>query len=361
MTMSNHDLDWVAAQRPGRSAADTEAHDRALLALLRHATARPSSRRDRGLNIGAAFRSRTFAITAAVGMAAIAAAVVLSAEGGSQLGHGGSSVQAVVTHHGSPQSPLVRLADRVGTDNAPGDATLIARTTMLRSNAAQGPRTVTVYDLYADNGKYYFSHNEGGLAGQVSSGNNQAGALFAREVAAAEEAAAGNVQQGGLDMAKAPDPNQNIDVNQPVNWTAVKAKLQVLAASGDRQAAAQLAAGPGAQGTLYDNWAWENSQDALMAGTADPQVRAGVLRILATLPGVTVTSTTADNQPALVLSSGPQETGVGYTEQLTINADTGQPIEFVGKSGGSPAATTVDYKVARVTLSSVAAGRLPAL
>ncbi|MGH2927454.1 MAG: hypothetical protein ACRDL8_04570, partial [Solirubrobacteraceae bacterium] len=105
----------------------------------------------------------------------------------------------------------------------------------------------------------------------------------------------------------------------------------------------------------FNNYAWENSQDALIAGAGDPQVRAGVLQILSTLPGVTVTQGTSDGQPTLVLTAGSPEMGYGYSEQLTINADTGVPVQFVGGVPGKAPATTVDYKVSRVGYPALAA------
>jgi hypothetical protein len=350
MTMSNHDLDWVAAQRPERSGADTEAHDRALLALLRHVTARPSRNRGRGLSLRA-FRTRTLGLTATVGIAAIVTAVVLSAEGGAQLKQDRTpAVQAAVTHH-TNRSPLLRLADHVGAAPIPpGDATLVQRTTHTDG------QNVTVFDLYADNGKYYFSHQEDALSGQVSSGHDLAGGLFAREVAAAKEAAAGNVQQAAIDMANAPDPNGRYHITQTTATTTAPAATAAV------KLKEKLTHSPPEPGTLFDNWAWENSQDAITAGAGDPQVRAGVLQILATLPGVTVThGTSSDGQPTLVLTGGAYEVGTGYQEQLTVNADTGMPIEFVGGPPTGAPATQVDYQVARVTLSDVATGQLPAL
>ena len=104
------------------------------------------------------------------------------------------------------------------------------------------------------------------------------------------------------------------------------------------------------EASLYANWVWGNAQDALIAGSGDPQVRAGVLRILATLPDVTVTNGTSGGDPTLVLTAGETELGIGYTEQLTINADTGVPIKFAGGPTGGQA-TSVRYKVSRVTLA----------
>jgi len=350
--MNNHDLDWLAEQRPQRRGGDQDAHDRALLSLLRHVTSRPDDHRRprRRLKISGLVNPRMLAVATGTGMAAIAAAVVLSAGNGARLtttGTHGSSrgLQAVVRHH-STKSPLIRLADNVSASAAPtGDATFIQRTTIT------GGQNITVYDLYGDNGTYYFSQDESGMPAQVSGGDNQGAGQFGREVAAAEKAASGNVQQAAIDMANAPDPNRaNLitpSSQTPEETAAAKAKGKLTG----------TVPGPG---SLFDNWAWEDSQDAMIAGAGNPQVRAGVLQILATLPGVTVThGTSADGQPTLVLTGGADEVGSGYQEQLTVNAETGMPIGFVGGPPSGSAATQVEYKVARVTLSDVAAGQLP--
>jgi hypothetical protein len=236
-------------------------------------------------------------------------------------------------------SPLVRLADYVnGSATPPGDATLIARTT------TGGGKSVTVYDLYADNGQYFFSRTERGLAGQVSGHHNLAGRLFAREIAAAKSAATGNVQTAAQNMADAPDPSHVIS---PKQTAADKASI----------AAKEAATGQKQGGNLFDSWVWEDSQDAMIAGSGEPQVRAGVLRILATLPDVTVTSGRSAGQPTQVLTAGLAEEGYGYTEQLTINAITGIPVSFAGGAPGRTPSGTIKYQVSRVTLSDIAAGK----
>ncbi|MGH9046538.1 MAG: hypothetical protein ACRDVW_04405 [Acidimicrobiales bacterium] len=272
----------------------------------------------------------------AAGVAAAVAALALVATSPGQS----TKVPAVSNH---VTSPLVRLADYVGKSAAPaGNATLVARTTALG-----GGKSVTVYDLYADDGQYFFSQTESGLPAQVSTDNNQAGGLFAREIAAAKLAATGNVQAAGEDMASAPDPGKYIPETttpQPIS-------------------AADAAKEPGVYhageliGTYYDNYVWENSQDALIAGSGDPQVRAGVLRLLATLPDVTVTSGTSAGQPTLVLAAGTDEVGPGYTEQLTINATTGIPVSFASGAPGQTSSGAVTYQVSRVTTSDIAAGK----
>jgi hypothetical protein len=353
MNMNNHDLDWLAEQQPQRRGTDKQAHDRALLSLLRHATSRPGgNRRGHGLNIAGLLNRRILAVATATGAAAIAAAVVLSAGTGAKLPVTSSHIktgtlQAVVSRP-STKSPLIRLADNVSASAQPsGDATFIQRTTIT------GGQNITVYDLYGDNGTYYFSRDESGMPGQVSGGDNQGAGLFGREVAAAKEGASGNVQQAAIDMANAPDPNRRPLIT-PSNSVLTPAEQAVA------KIKAKLTGTAVSPGTLFDNWAWEDSQDAMVAGAGDPQVRAGVLQILATLPGVTVThGTSADGQPTLVLTGGADEVGSGYQEQLTVNAETGMPIGFVGGPPNGDAATQVEYKVARVTLSDVTAGQLP--
>lgn len=348
--MTNDDLNWLAAQRPARSATDKEAHDRALVSLLRHATARPPRRRERA-GFPKLLNTRVLALATGTGAAAIAAAVFLSANPATRLpaisqSHGvGSHVRTVGAHH-STHSSLIRLADDLSTSSATGDATLIQRTTHT------GGQDISVYDLYGDNGTYYFSKDESGLPSQVSGNHNQGDGLFQREIAAAKEAATGNVAQAAIDIANAPDPSQQPQLT-PTNDGVSGTPQQQAKAIQAKEKATGMHFMPGSR---FDNYAWGDSQDAMIAGAGNPQVRAGVLQILATLPGVTVTQGTSDGTPTLVLTAGSQEFGMNYEEQLTINAETGMPIQFVGGAPGGAADTTVDYRVARVTLSDVAAG-----
>jgi hypothetical protein len=287
-------------------------------------------------------------VAAGFAAAAAAAVIALVASSPGQSATVPSSSNHVATSPGqSPKvpsvsnhvaSPLLRLASYVsGSVTPPGDASLVAR----RTNG--GGQSVTVYDLYADNGQYFFSPTESGLAAQVSAGHDLGGGIFAREIAAANLAATGNVQTAAQDMADAPDPSNVISPTQTADPAAIAAKQ---AATGQPQA-----------GNLFDNWVWENSQDALIAGSSEPQVRAGVLRILATLPDVTVTTGTSAGQPTLVLTAGTDELGANYTEQLTINATTGIPMSFASGAPGQPPSGTITYQVSRVTISDVAAGK----
>jgi hypothetical protein len=233
------------------------------------------------------------------------------------------------------QQPLVQLATVIAAEAQPkGNATLVERSTTLAGQA-----TVTVWDLYADDGRYFFSQTESGLPAQVQEDNSQGGGQFAREVAAAEYAVTGNLDTAALKMAWAADT------------TPVPAWLQAQVKD--------MSAG----GLQIDNYVWENCEDALVVGSGNPQVRAGVLRLVSVLPGVSVTHGTVDGQPTLTLTAGAAELGgpggaggSTYQEATTINAQTGIPLKFTGGPAGGPPDTTVTWKLTRVYLADIAAG-----
>jgi len=213
---------------------------------------------------------------------------------------------------------LTQLASYILAAGRPsGDATLVIR----NQSYPTGP-TISVADLYTDSGEYFFAHTVGGLPGQIASHHNQGDGLFAREIAAAVSAGHGDLAAAREKMAEAAYPGHT-------------------PASSD----------------LADNYIWENSLDALTAGSGQPQVRAGVLRILSTLPEVAVTSTTTSGQPTLTLrASAPAAPATGYQETLVIGANSGIPVRFTGGVPGHAPGVTITYQVTRVTLSDIAAG-----
>ena len=108
-----------------------------------------------------------------------------------------------------------------------------------------------------------------------------------------------------------------------------------------------------------DSWVWGDATDALEAGAGNPQVRAGVLRLLSTVSGVVVTHGTFDGQPTLVVGDvTPSLNGQGRSEAaMTLNASTGVPLEYTdGLVGQTPDSTTT-YQVSRVTVADIAAGK----
>jgi hypothetical protein len=240
------------------------------------------------------------------------------------------------------QPPLVKLAADVAAEPQPtGDATLVERET-----GTPGQASINVWDLYTDDGRYFFSRTEAGLPAQVKEDNNQGDGQFGREVAAATYAVTGDLDTAALKMA----------------WpyaTPVPAWLS-----------AQVKTMSKATGEQIENYVWENCEDALVAGSGNRQVRAGVLRLVSALPGITVTRGNVDGQPTLTLTAGAAElgrvgigkadpkveTGPAYQEAITINADTGIPLQLASGPAGK-IAPTVTYKVTRVNLADIAAGK----
>ena len=211
-----------------------------------------------------------------------------------------------------------------------GNATLVIR----QETYANG-QEMSGADLYADNGAYYYATTESGLPAEIAGGDNQGNGGFAREVAAAKYAVDGDLATAQTMMEDAALGHSPI--NAPV------------ATPPNAQVGAKVNA---------DNLIWENSLDALNAGAGNPQVHAGVVRLLATLPTITVTDSETNGQPTLTLVAGAAEMPTNYQETLIINANTGIPIDFTGGARGQTPDVTITYQVSRVALSDIAAGKL---
>jgi hypothetical protein len=296
-------------------------------------------------------RRRILAIggPAGLGIAAAAAAVALivtSAAGPpaapSRPSAGGRTTSPAVA------SPLTRLAAYITASarSQPGDATLVLRASTFTTGQAPGSSV----DLYTDSGPYYWALTESGLPRQIATHHNLGGDMFAREIAAAEYAVHGDLAVARKRMAGNPQPT---DKGWSPTLLAVKAQLLgVKPAPGQSLAAAVDKA-------LADGSVWENCLDAVVAGSGNAQVRAGVLRLISTVSGITVTNGTSGGQPTLVVArvTPGLNSSVLYREALTINARTGIPIEFTGGGVGKTPDVTVTYKISRVTLAAIAAGR----
>ncbi len=277
--------------------------------------ARQARRRDRIARGGIGAGVVAVAAVAAVG---VASAVPSGSAGTAQANGGHPTVQASGAHPAntgastSPtgstdaQQPLAQLAAVLVADPRPaGDATLVERET--------GTARITVWDLYADDGRYFFSPTEAGLPAQVKKDNSQGGGQFGREVAAATYAATGHLGTAELKMAWAPDAT-------PVPaWLSAQVK--------------DMSAG----GLQIDNYVWENSEDALVAGSGNPQVRAGVLRLVSALPGITVTHGTVDGQPTLTITAGKAELGTVGTDKANPKVETGPAYRRRSPSTPTPA------------------------
>jgi hypothetical protein len=307
--------------------------------------ARQARRRDRITRGGIGVGVVAVAAVAAVGVTSVVSSTptrTAQASGGHPAKTYPAKTHASASSTGSTGAqPLVKLvADLSAAPQPTGNATLVERET-----ASPGQASINVWDLYTDAGQYFFSQTEAGLPAQVNEGNNQGAGQFGQEVAAATYAVNGDLDTAALKMA----------------WpysTPVPAWLSAQVS--------KMSAG----GLQIDNYVWENCEDALVAGSGNPQVRAGVLRLVSALPGITVTHGTVDSQPTFTLTAGAGELGFtginkadpkagagpAYQEAITINADTGIPLEIVGGPAGKPA-VTVSYVVTRVNLADIAAGK----
>ena len=98
-----------------------------------------------------------------------------------------------------------------------------------------------------------------------------------------------------------------------------------------------------------------NAVYALNWAGASWKIRVGVLRLLSTIPGVTVADSTTGGRPTLTIASGPEVFGSFGTEVLIIDAETGLPISTASKIPGNPSGADY-YRISRVTVASIKAG-----
>ena len=287
------------------------------------------------------------------GIAAVAAAVVLFAVSGTDpalTSHAptGNAPAAV----GKVNGQLMHLAADITADpTPPGDATLV-----LRTQSYPDSPSITGADLYTDSGEYFYATTESGLPSAIASNADVGGGVGAREVAAALYAVNGNLDTAREMMANAPFPG-GVQPSLQTQLAQAQAAEPALKAKGinlPEPTAASIAAH---QKSSTDNYIWMDSMDAFAAGAGNPQVRAGVLRILSTLPEVTVINTTSTNgQPVLTVTATAPALPANYQEALTINATSGVPVSFAGGTPGQTPSVTVVYAVSRVTMSDMAAG-----
>ncbi len=99
---------------------------------------------------------------------------------------------------------------------------------------------------------------------------------------------------------------------------------------------------------------WNNSYDALATGAGDPKVRAGVLRLLSTIPDVSVEKSTSEG--VLKLTAAEELSGGDVVQELTIDADNGTPLSYESEPvepGIEASKSTLE--VSRVTVAEVQA------
>jgi hypothetical protein len=323
---------------------------------------------------GRILRRRSVATRAVAGVAvtAMAALVAVTVTGTTQHGTNTNVATSSGAHSSPVASPgvhpvtvtghnhaLIELAAYISVNatHQAGDATLVARTQSYPSQ-----RSIQGFDLYTDSGEYFYAETESGLPAAIESNANQGDGMFAREIAAAEFAVNGSLAVADQRMAYAPfaDGKPPTNSGQTAAQRAQEAQMiaEKLAAAGIKDPHLVQMAKAGSTSFNTENYIWEDSEDALQAGAGNPQVRAGVLRILSTLPDITVTHTRVGGQPALAITAdGSPDLPTNYHETITVNASTGIPISLVGGANGAAPGVTVTFQVSRVTVSAIEAGR----
>jgi hypothetical protein len=107
----------------------------------------------------------------------------------------------------------------------------------------------------------------------------------------------------------------------------------------------------------HDGMIWDNGMDALLSGAGNPQVRAGVLKLYATIPQISTRPGTLNGEQTLDVTASLLSSNSGlYQEQLVLNASTGVPLEMIGGNQGQTPTVTVYYTVTRTTLDAIESG-----
>ena len=314
------EVTWVAHHRMDVPDPDAATTDRARRALLDHM----SVENERS-------RRRLPWLAGATAVAAGATAAVVLFAGGSGAGSGNQSGASVTPGAsaelaGKPSFVLLQLAHRVAqTPVLPGNATLVERSTNIVA-PGQAPSSLTGYDLYEDNGDYYFGKTLTALRSTVSdpSASDSQDAALGQVVAAAAASANSTPSQAAEKLLAAnPHPTPKVGQGTP----------PLTQAEADRD---------------LEGIEWAAISSALEGGAGQPQVRAGAVLAAAAMPNTTVTSTTDTGQPVVKVTwtQGPENNEV---ESLVVNSQTGILLDQYtnGGSGGSVSNTT--YQVSRVT------------
>jgi hypothetical protein len=295
---------------------------------------------------------------AAVGAAAVAAAVVMSTTSG-------SVPVSPTTQAAAPapvvESPLVKLASDVKAGAAlQGDSSLVIGTKM----PADLP-SYTFYTVYTDKGQIFTSDSATHLADSVRRNEDQAQPFHTRVMAAAREAANGDVEKARIAMITAAGNPTGLGLS-PAEAEKAWADSEAQTAEEFRKFGKPFTPRPRPTGqdleNFHNNHLWSNATDALFQGAANADIRAGVLKLIATIKDVAVGETEVGGQRALTISTGPEIQGGDASVVLTINADNGLPIIeeiFPAKNSPHPSKYgAVKYQASRVNLADVAAGRI---
>ena len=320
-----NEIEWLAERRPETGEPDAAATTSARAALLEHARTpaapRPVAVSRRFVHV----RRRVIAGASLVAVAAVVAVAALPS------GDRPSRLSAPAAE----AAPLVRLSARITDAPAPpGDATLVLR----RHDFPNAP-SFTGADLYLDSGRYYYGATLAELrAGAVedpdaNTGDNDTAKA---ERQAAVDALTESFGKACEEMIAIFTPAPGAPANPPA-----AARKQLEAKKGAEPVAT---ASPR---SIENNRVWMGCMDALIAGAGRADVRAGVMKLLATMPEVKVEP--GDGVLRLRMTDFPH----AYEETLVVDDATGVIREMVGGTHGRRPSVVVTYDVRRVTAADV--------
>lgn len=289
------------------------------------------------------------------GVAAAAAVVALtlnvSATGSAVPGKASTAPAGSPTVEGSGQrTPLLTLAANLQTMTSPtGDAWLV------KATQVHGTKTMqVVYTLYTDGRQIYTGNSTQDIKRAIAGHQDQMkDGGYAPLLAAAVAAADSSPADGRTQMLKAAkDPLVGLDpAAQQAEWDKQQAAAQAIIQQKGGSATPKPYS-PQAVQQHFDNALWTYSTEALSAGDGNPQVRAGVLRLLSTISAVNVTDSTTNGKTTLTITAGPEVFGGQGGEVLTIDAETGMLVKDVSTVPGLPEASTT-YESSRVTTADL--------
>jgi hypothetical protein len=313
------EVTWVTHHRLDVPDPDGAMTDRARMALMDHISAEPERP-----------RRRLPWLAGATALAAGGGVAVALFAGGSGAGSGTRNGAAVSPGAGAPLAGkpsfvLLHLAHSVAqTPALPGNATLVESSTNIVA-PGQSPSSLTGYDLYEDNGDYYFGKTLTALRSTVSdpSASDSLSASLGQVVAAAAASAISTPSQAAEKLLAADShPTPQVGQGTP----------PLTQAEADRD---------------LEGIEWQAIGSALEGGAGQPQVRAGALLAAAALPNTTVTNTTDAGQPVVKVTEiqGPD----GDEESLTVNSQTGILLNQYSNAGSGGDVSNTTYQVSRVT------------
>jgi hypothetical protein len=337
----DYDIDWLTEHRPEPSPPSPGSTDLARASLLAHGT-RERRRRRASVAIGA---------LSAVAVAGAAVAI------GAGAGHpaSGRALTAIAiapppptttttAPRVAPSTPLVRLASYVRLlppKPQAGDATLVVRNTVIDGVHETDGAVDGGYDLYTDSGQYYYAPDSLAELQQavdarevVIDSGNEAQAL--NTIAAAANGTPAQAREAALSTF----PHGLDPMPTPAEVRASDRKLERMT----KRPVPYVAPTRAGYIRSQDSDLWIAATEALAVGAGRSDVRAGAMKALSTITGVTQTLSEVGGVRALKVDF-PDD---GQPEIIWLNARTGVPIQE--QDGGSSATA---FEVERVTAANL--------